>query len=66
LASTIHNGPFVTIGEAYNAIGKWITDNGYKIVGPCRELYLHAPEDNRQNNPDTVTEIQFPVVKIKK
>jgi len=66
LASTIHNGPFVTIGEAYNAIGKWITDNGYRIVGPCRELYLHAPEDNGQNDPDTVTEIQFPVEKIKK
>src|SRR5512138_1812941 len=27
LACTIHNGPFVTIGEAYNAIGRWITDN---------------------------------------
>ena len=40
LACTIHNGPFVTIGEAYNAIGKWITDNNYRIVGPCREVYL--------------------------
>ena len=65
LASTIHNGPFVTIGEAYNAIGKWITDNGYRIVGPCRELYLQTPSDNSQNDPSTVTEIQFPVEKIK-
>jgi effector-binding domain-containing protein len=66
LASTIHNGPFVTIGEAYNAIGKWITDNNYRIVGPCREIYLHTNENGGQNDPDTVTEIQFPVEKIKK
>lgn len=64
LASTIHNGPFVTIGEAYNAIGKWITDNGYRIIGPCREVYLRATEDGNQNDPNTVTEIQFPVEKI--
>ena len=66
LASTIHNGPFVTIGEAYNAIGKWITDNGYKIVGPCREIYLHNASDGNQNDPNTVSEIQFPVEKISK
>ena len=66
LASTIHNGPFVTIGEAYNAIGKWITDNGYRIVGPCREIYLHNASDGNQNDPNTVSEIQFPVEKISK
>jgi DNA-binding transcriptional MerR regulator len=66
LACTIHNGPFVTIGEAYNAIGKWITDNHYRIVGPCREIYLHTNENGGQNDPDTVTEIQFPVEKITK
>jgi effector-binding domain-containing protein len=60
LACTIHNGPFVTLGEAYNAIGKWITDNSYRIVGPCREVYLHAKENGDQNDPNTVTEIQFP------
>ncbi|HEX5941992.1 MAG TPA: MerR family transcriptional regulator [Anaerolineales bacterium] len=66
LASTIHNGPFVTIGEAYNAIGKWITDNGYHIVGPCREVYLHTVEPVSQTDLNTVTEIQFPVEKIAK
>jgi effector-binding domain-containing protein len=66
LASTIHNGPFVTIGEAYNAIGKWITENGYRIVGPCREIYLQTPGDTDQNDPNTVTEIQFPVEKVSK
>ena len=59
LACTIHNGPFATIGEAYNAIGKWITDNGYRIVGPCREFYLRTagdwqPERSRHGDGDPV------------
>jgi effector-binding domain-containing protein len=64
LACTIHHGPFVTIGEAYSAIGQWITDNDYHITGPCREIYLDTPDNGSQTNPDTVTEIQFPVEKI--
>ena len=63
LACTLHNGPFVTISEAYNAIGKWITDNGYRITGPCREVYLRPSTNGSQNDPETVTEIQFPVEK---
>jgi effector-binding domain-containing protein len=63
-ACTIHNGGFATIGEAYNAIGKWITDNGYRIVGPCREVYLNPSKNGSQTDPDTVTEIQFPVEKV--
>lgn len=33
IACALHNGHFTTIG-------KWITDNGYRITGPCREVYL--------------------------
>jgi effector-binding domain-containing protein len=64
MACTMHNGPFVTISEAYNAIGKWITDNGYRITGPCREVYLRPSKNGSQTDPDTVTEIQFPVEKV--
>lgn len=63
IACVVHNGPFVTIGEAYSAIGKWITDNGYHIVGSCREVYLREAKNGSQTDPDTVTEIQFPVEK---
>ena len=63
MACTIHNGPFVTIGEAYNAIGKWLDANGYRIVGPCREVYLNPAKNASQNDPNTVTELQFPVEK---
>lgn len=64
LACTLHNGPFTTIGEAYNAIGKWITDNGYRITGQCREVYLKPARNGSQTDPETVTEIQFPVEKM--
>jgi DNA-binding transcriptional MerR regulator len=64
LACTIHHGPFVTIGDAYNALGQWITDNGYRITGPCREVYLRPQENGSQTDPETVTEIQFPVEKV--
>jgi DNA-binding transcriptional MerR regulator len=67
MACTVHTGPFVTIGQAYEAIGKWITANGYRIVGPSREVYLHVAEQGQgtvsQTDPQTVTEIQFPVEK---
>jgi effector-binding domain-containing protein len=66
LACTIHHGPFTTISEAYNALGQWITDNGYRITGPCREVYLRPQENGSQTDPKTVTEIQFPVEKIAK
>jgi effector-binding domain-containing protein len=63
LACTMHNGPFVTINEAYAALGKWIDANGYRITGPCREVYLKTAKNGSQTDPDTVTEIQFPVEK---
>ncbi len=63
MACAIHNGPFTTINEAYAAIGKWIDANGYRIVGPCREVYLKPAKNGSQTDPDTVTGIQFPVEK---
>ncbi len=65
MACVVHTGPFATIGEAYDAIAKWIDQNGYQIVGPGRELNLRVPEPlGNQNDPNTVNEIQFPVKKI--
>ena len=63
LACTLHNGPFVTINEAYAALGKWIDSNGYRITGPCREVYLKPAHNGSQTDPETVTEIQYPVEK---
>ncbi|MCD4706657.1 MAG: MerR family transcriptional regulator [Candidatus Sabulitectum sp.] len=64
VAAVIHHGSFATINEAYGSLVKWIETNGYQFNGPCREIYLQPPaETGNQNDPDTVTEIQFPVVK---
>ena len=43
---------------AYNAIGHWIEEHGYSIVGAPRELFYGSPEKG-----DFTAEIQFPVEK---
>ena len=63
MACTVHHGPFTTIGEAHNAILKWIEDNGYHVNGPEREIYLNPAKAGSQTDPKTVTEIQYPVEK---
>ena len=66
MACVVHSGSFATIGEAYDAIAKWIDMNGYQIVDPPRELNLKMPEKaGDQNDPNTVNEIQFPVQKVR-
>lgn len=64
LACVVHTGPFATIGEAYDALARWIDQNGYHIVGPGREVNLRLPDVlGDQNDPNTVNEIQYPVEK---
>jgi DNA-binding transcriptional MerR regulator len=63
MACVVHHGPFTTIGEAYTALMKWIDANGYHCIGPVREVYLREAENVSQTDPNTVTEIQFPVEK---
>ena len=61
-ASVVHHGPFTTIGDAYQSITKWIETSGYRCIGPVREIYLQPPRrPGDQNDPETVTEIQYPV-----
>jgi AraC family transcriptional regulator len=61
VASIIHRGPFSTIGDTYNKLKSWIASNGYKVAGPCEEVYLTEPG----NTPpaELMTEIRFPVSK---
>lgn len=63
MATVVHKGPFISIGEAYTAIIKWIEANDYQINGPTREVYLRPATNGSQTDPETVTEIQFPVEK---
>jgi effector-binding domain-containing protein len=61
MAATVHHGPFDTIGAAYAALLLWIEENGYRLTGPNREVYLRGGDE--RHNPDYVTEVQFPVRK---
>ena len=64
MTSVVHHGPYNTLNVAYGAALKWIETNGYKIVGPNREVYLYNTNPVRQDDPSYVTEIQFPVAKV--
>jgi DNA-binding transcriptional MerR regulator len=63
MACTVHKGGFLSISNAYDAILKWIDANGYHITGPYREVYLNPSTDDTGEDPNTVTEIQYPVEK---
>jgi effector-binding domain-containing protein len=59
-ASTIHTGSFENVSDAYKAVFGWAEANGYKVIGPCREVYLETPRDGKGM---FVTEIQMPIGK---
>ncbi len=65
VAALIHRGPYATLSTAYEALVKWIEENGYRIAGsPYREIYLKPPaEEGDQQDGETITEIQFPIKK---
>jgi len=58
--TTVHHGSMATIGESWEALFGWITDNGYEPAGVCRELYLVSQPHPQE---DWVTELQQPVVR---
>lgn len=63
MACLVQQGPYENLKLAYAAITRWIEDNGYKIIGSEREIYLKG-EWNSGGPDEYVTEIQFPVEKI--
>jgi DNA-binding transcriptional MerR regulator len=63
MAATVHHGDYNTLGQAHEAILLWIEANGYRIVGPDRELNLYHTMPIRLDDPSYVTEIQYPVEK---
>ncbi len=56
-AVLIHEGPYDTIGNSYELIGRWMSENELHIAGSVREAYLVGPDD--PNGP--ITEIRIPV-----
>ncbi len=44
VVSTVHVGPYESICEAYEALQRWIADNGRRPAGGMREVYLDDPD----------------------
>ncbi len=75
MACILHHGGFAHVGETYDTLIKWIEANGYRVVGPNRELYLIAVNEGdaavqypseymTDKNENRLTELQFPVEKV--
>jgi DNA-binding transcriptional MerR regulator len=60
VAAVVHQGPFEEFTQGHAALLEWIDTNGYRIVGPYREIYI---KHQKNNLADTITEIQFPIEK---
>lgn len=63
-ACVMHKGPYRTLPRAYHAIVSFIEDSGYEIIGHQRESYIDGIW-NKDSEEEWLTEIQFPVRKIK-
>jgi len=60
-AKGVHYGDYSTLHESYMAMGKWIEENGYKVVRPPYEKYVNDPANTLKQ--DLITEIYFPIEK---
>lgn len=64
VASIYHKGPYSSLPKAYEAILRFIDENGYEIDGNIRENYIDGIW-NKDSEEDWLTEIQIPV-KVKR
>ncbi|GAA2993469.1 hypothetical protein JOD63_001606 [Microbacterium terrae] len=59
MAVLVHAGDMTGIGDSWGRLMEGVAADGYRIVGPCREVYLEAGDP--EPGPDWVTELQAPV-----
>jgi effector-binding domain-containing protein len=58
-----HSGPLEKLPEAYQELLKWIEENGYRIVGPSREVHHKGMGESGGQPKECIIELQFPVRK---
>ena len=62
MASVVHSDGYESISSAYTTLYQWTQGNGYRPVGPCREVYLYeSPDDAPQDRLPDYFEVQCPV-----
>lgn len=57
-ASAVHHGAFAEFTQLHPALLRWIDANGYRVIGPSREIYI---QDETRHPGNSVTEVQYPV-----
>jgi DNA-binding transcriptional MerR regulator len=62
-ACVLHKGPYRDFVKAYNAVLRWVDENGYEIIDNARESYIDGAW-NKDSEKDWLTEIQFPIARI--
>jgi effector-binding domain-containing protein len=59
VATTVHQGPYDEVGDAYARLRAWIGEQGLAVVGPPMEAYLNDPGETK---PEAyLTEVMIPV-----
>jgi DNA-binding transcriptional MerR regulator/effector-binding domain-containing protein len=59
---TTHRGSYNGLIDGFTALWQWISDHGFKITSPDREIYLRLPAEGQYDtDPDSLTELQIPV-----
>jgi DNA-binding transcriptional MerR regulator/effector-binding domain-containing protein len=60
----VHRGPYEDLKSSYAKVLKYVSEKGYKVLLPTREVYLKGPGMIfRGNSAKYVTEIQIPIEK---
>ena len=60
MATIVRPGTNPASHTSFGAIGMWIEANGYRVAGPCREVFLE-PVTGPPGFEGALVEIQFPV-----
>lgn len=59
VATVTHQGPYAGIVRAYHALTLWVSENGYDIAGPTREIYVNDPQVVAPD--EILTRLEFPI-----
>jgi effector-binding domain-containing protein len=60
-ASTVHVGPYDSVGATYDALAAWVAASGLVVAGPPREVYLSPPSVPPA---EIRTVVEFPVSRV--
>lgn len=59
MARIVHTGAYRDCGPTYERLYAWLAENGRKITGPIREIYINDPREVPEKS--LLTEIQVPI-----